>query len=111
VLVGAVATSRFQRMREIVLLKTIGATRAQVLVILITEYAALGILAGLTGLLLSGTASWALTTFFFELKFALPVLALAGTWSMIALAAVGIGLLNSIDVLRRPPLAVLREAD
>ncbi len=111
VLVGAVATSRFQRMREIVLLKTIGATRRQVLAILITEYAALGILAGLTGLLLSGIASWALTTFFFELDFSLPVLALLGTWTVIALSAVAIGLANSIDVLRRPPLAVLREAD
>jgi putative ABC transport system permease protein len=111
VLVGAVATSRFQRMREIVLLKTIGATRRQVLAILITEYAALGILAGLTGLLLSGIASWALTRFFFDLKFGLPVLALVGTWTVIALAAVAIGLANSIDVLRRPPLAVLREAD
>ncbi|MEX2284589.1 MAG: FtsX-like permease family protein [Gemmatimonadota bacterium] len=111
VLVGAVATSRFQRMREVVLLKTIGATRRQVLAILITEYAALGILAGLTGLLLSGIASWALTTFFFRLDFSLPVMALVGTWTVIALAAVAIGLANSIDVLRRPPLAVLREAD
>ena len=111
VLVGAVATSRYQRMREVVLLKTIGATRRQVLAILITEYAALGILSGLTGLLLSGIASWLLTTFFFELEFSLPFFALAGTWAVVALAAVGIGLANSIDVLRRPPLAVLREAD
>jgi putative ABC transport system permease protein len=111
VLVGAVATSRFQRMRESVLLKTIGATRNQILSILVTEYAALGTLAGLTGLLLSTIASWALTRFLFELEFSLPVLALSLTWLSVAVLAVVVGLANSIDVLRKPPLAVLREAD
>ena len=111
VLIGAVATSRFQRMRESVLLKTIGATRNQVLSILVTEYAALGTLAGLTGLLLSTVASWALTRFLFELEFSLPALALSLTWLAVAALAVVVGLANSIDVLRKPPLAVLREAD
>jgi putative ABC transport system permease protein len=111
VLIGAVATSRFQRMREAVLLKTIGATRKQVLGVLVTEYAALGVLAGLTGLLLAGIAGWLLTRFFFELEFALPVAALATTWAAVAAVAVGVGLANSLDVLQRPPLAVLRQAD
>ena len=111
VLIGAVATSRFQRMRESVLLKTIGATRNQILAILVTEYAALGTLAGLTGLLLSTVASWALTRFLFELKFTLPSAALSLTWLAVAALAVVVGLANSVDVLRKPPLAVLREAD
>ncbi len=111
VLIGAVATSRYQRMRETVLLKTIGATRRQVLAVLITEYAALGTLAGLTGLLLAGLAGWLLTRFFFKLDFALPTLMLTFTWIGIAFMAVVIGMANSLDVLRRPPLAVLREAD
>jgi putative ABC transport system permease protein len=111
VLIGAIATSRYQRMREAVLLKTVGATRSQILGILITEYIALGILAGLTGLLLSGVAGWLLVRFFFELEFALPVTALVITWAVIAAIAVTVGLVNSIDVLKRPPLAVLREAD
>jgi putative ABC transport system permease protein len=111
VLIGAIATSRFQRMREAVLLKTVGATRRQILGILITEYLALGILAGLSGLLLSAIAGWLLVRFFFELDFALPLAALAVTWTVIAAIAVTVGLINSLDVLRRPPLAVLREAD
>ncbi|HUG27920.1 MAG TPA: FtsX-like permease family protein, partial [Gemmatimonadales bacterium] len=45
VLIGAVATSRYQRIREGVLLKTLGATRAQVLRVMITEYLALGLMA------------------------------------------------------------------
>jgi putative ABC transport system permease protein len=111
VLIGAVATSRFQRMRETVLLKTLGATRNQVLTVLITEYAALGLLAGLTGLLLASVAGWALTTFFFDLPFTLPAAAITATWIAVAALAIAIGLGNSIDILRRPPLAVLREAD
>ncbi|HSL72019.1 MAG TPA: FtsX-like permease family protein, partial [Longimicrobiales bacterium] len=111
VLIGAVATSRFQRIRESVLLKTIGATRSQVLAILITEYAALGILAGLTGLLLASAASWGLTRFLFELEFSLPTGALSATWLAIAALAVVVGLLNSLDALNKPPLAALREAD
>ena len=111
VLIGAVATSRFQRMREAVLLKTLGATRNQILGILITEYAALGLLAGLTGLLLAGTAGWLLMKFFFELDFALPYGALISTWFGVAALALLIGLLNSLDLLRKPPLAVLREAE
>jgi len=47
--------------------------------------------------------------FFFELDFVLPWLALLVLWLGVALLAVVIGLLNSRDVFRRPPLAVLRE--
>ena len=56
VLIGAVATSRFQRLRESALLKTLGATRQQIRQVLVTEYAALGLLAAATGGLLGGLA-------------------------------------------------------
>ena len=111
VLIGAVATSRFQRMRETVLLKTLGATRSQVLGIMVTEYVALGLLSGLTGLLLASSAGWALTRFFFQLDFQLPWVMLMITWVTVAGLAVLVGLVNSIDLLRKSPLAVLREAD
>jgi putative ABC transport system permease protein len=109
VLIGSVATSRFQRLRESALLKTIGASRRQITEVLVTEYAALGSLAAATGVLLGGVASWLLMRFFFELDFVLPWLALLVLWMGVALLAVVIGLLNSRDVFRRPPLAVLRE--
>ncbi len=50
VLIGALASSRVQRMREGALLKTLGARRRQVLVVLFAEYLALGTLATATGL-------------------------------------------------------------
>lgn len=108
VLVGAVATSRFQRIREGVLLKTIGATRRQILQILFIEYLCLGVAGVLTALLLSGGAAWLLMKYLFESPFGLPIVPL----SLLALGVVGltvaIGLLNSTEIFRKPPLEVLR---
>jgi putative ABC transport system permease protein len=109
VLIGSIATSRFARLRESALLKTIGASRSQITQVLVTEYAALGTLAAATGVLLGGTASWLLMKFFFKLDFRVPVFQLLILWVGVALLAVIIGLFNSRDVFKRPPLAVLRE--
>ncbi|HEY0306188.1 MAG TPA: FtsX-like permease family protein, partial [Longimicrobiales bacterium] len=109
VLIGAVATSRFQRMRESALLKTLGATRKQITQVLVTEYAALGLLAAATGVLLGATAAWALMKFFFKLDYEPPWLALMILATGVTLLAIAVGLLNSRDVFRRQPLAVLRE--
>lgn len=110
VLVGAISTSRHQRIRESALLKTLGATRSQITRILFTEYAALGLLAGLAGSLLALAGAWALARFFLEIPFRPPILPLLAAWLLVAALAVIIGVLGSRDVLRRPPLAVLRDA-
>lgn len=109
VLIGAVATARFQRLRESALLKTLGASRSQIMQALITEFAALGTLAAATGIFLGAIASWLLTRFLFKLDFHLPAAGLALLWLGVGLLAIVIGLLNSRDVFRRAPLAVLRE--
>ena len=59
VLAGALATSRFQRIREGALLRTLGATRAQLLRIVLSEYLSLGLLSAAVALLLAGVAGWA----------------------------------------------------
>ena len=56
VLAGAVAASRFQRVREGALLRTLGARRSQLLRILLAEYAVLGALAAGAAILLSTAA-------------------------------------------------------
>ncbi|HWK90003.1 MAG TPA: FtsX-like permease family protein, partial [Longimicrobium sp.] len=60
VLLGAVLTSRLQRIRESVLLRTLGATRRQVGAILLTEYLSMGLLASIAGIGLAAGAGWAL---------------------------------------------------
>ncbi len=109
VLLGAIATSRFHRVREGVLLKTLGASRKQLGQILLTEYAALGSLAGVTGILLAGLAAWGLVRFVFELEFHMPALALAGLWVGVVTLTAVVGVFNGRDVLKKPPLAVIRE--
>ncbi|MGH7561679.1 MAG: ABC transporter permease [Gemmatimonadales bacterium] len=109
VLVGAVSASRLQRIREAVLLKTLGATRSQVLRILVAEYAALGVMSALTSIVLASTAGWALARWVFEQPFAIPAPELAGLTVLLVGLTLAIGLWNSAEILKRAPLAVLRE--
>lgn len=108
VLLGALATSRAQRLRETVLLKTLGASRRQVIRVAVSEYLALGTLAALTGLLLALGGGWALARWLFETRFAVPlapVLSLA--LGVVALTA-GTGIWSSLELFRRTPLDALR---
>lgn len=108
VLVGAVATSRYQRVREGALLKTLGATRSQVLRVVFTEYLALGLLAATSAVGLSAAAGWALARFMFEVPFAFPAEAIAGVIGLTSLLTVGVGAWGSVEVIRKTPLEVLR---
>ena len=108
VLVGALATSRFQRMREGALLRTLGATRGQLWRVVVAEYLSLGTLAALVALLLATASGWALTRFVFDGRFTLPVVPFAALGLGVVALTVLVGLANSRDVLRRPPLEVLR---
>jgi len=109
VLVGSVSASRLQRIREAVLLKTLGATRRQVLQILIVEYTALGVLAAIASVVLASVAGWALARWVFEAPFQLPALQLGGLTLLLIGLTLGVGLWNSAEILKRAPLAVLRE--
>jgi len=110
VLFSAVAATRRERIREGVLLKTLGATQGQIRRILFAEYALLGVLGSLTGMLLSFGGAWALLKFVFERPFApatVPAVAIAGA---MVLVTVSIGMLSGRDVFRTTPMAALREA-
>jgi putative ABC transport system permease protein len=109
VLVGALATSRFQRVREGALLRTLGATRAQIFRVVLAEYLSLGLLASAVALVLAAAAGWALARFVFEGSFSLPLIPLSGLILSVVALTVMVGLANSRDVVRRTPLEVLRE--
>ncbi len=107
VLAGAVATSRYQRIREGALLRTLGGTRGQILRIVAAEYTALGLIAAVAGLGLAMVAAWALARWVFESPFGVP--ASIGVLGFLVVAGTAlVGLLNSQDVVRRAPLEVLR---
>lgn len=108
VLVGAVAASRYQRVREGALLRTLGATRPQLLRILLAEYAVLGALAAITAIALSTLAGFVLVRFVFESRFAVPGPSLLALVLTVMVMTVAIGLSGSTEIWRRPPLEVLR---
>ena len=109
VLIGALATSRFQRVREGALLRTLGATRSQVYRIVLAEYLSLGLLASTVALVLAAVAGWAVARFVFEGTFTLPLLQMGALTLTVVTLTVLVGLANSRDVVRRTPLEVLRE--
>ncbi len=109
VLIGALSTSRYQRMRESALLKTLGARRRVVLKILTIEYAVLGSLAAAAGVVLAIIAGWMMTSNVFEVPFRLDLVRLGTVWLWVTAVTVVVGLIGSRGVLARPPLAVLRD--
>jgi putative ABC transport system permease protein len=109
VLFSAVAATRRDRLREGVLLKTLGATRAQIGRILLAEYAVLGLLGSLTGMVLAIGGSWALVTFVFQGSFAFAALPALGIAAAMTGLAISIGVLTGRDVFRETPMAALRE--
>jgi putative ABC transport system permease protein len=108
VLVGALATSRWQRIREGALLRTLGATQAQLFRIVLAEYLALGLMAATVAAGLASVAAWALARWVFEGRFSLPAAPLAALTLGVVTLTVLVGLLNSREVIRRTPLEVLR---
>jgi putative ABC transport system permease protein len=107
---GALATSRNQRLREGALLKTLGAQRRQVLTVLLSEYVALGTLATASGLVLAIAAAALVVPFVFQMEYVVGVLQIGAIWATIVGLTVVVGLLGSRELLTRAPLPVLREA-
>lgn len=108
VLVSAVVVSRVQRTRESVLLKTLGASRRQILKIMTSEYLFLGTFAALTGLVLSLASGWALARFVFNTGFRPDYGAMLGMLIIVPALTIAIGLVTSRGVYARPPLDIIR---
>lgn len=108
VLIGSVVISRFQRIHESVLLRTLGASKQQIVRIFVTEYLMLGCLAALTGAVLSVAASWALARFLFDTAFDPPVFPVLIAFVLVSILTIGVGLANSRGIVTRPPLEIIR---
>ncbi len=109
VLIGSVRNSKYQRIKESVLLRTLGAKSKQILQITALEYVYLGILGSLTGILLSLIGSQLLATFLFKEAFIPTAIPFLIFLPAITLLVVLIGVSNLKSVLKSPPLAVLRK--
>lgn len=108
VLVAALLTGRHQRIQESVLLRTLGASRAQIFTILLVEYFSLGLLGALTGTSLAVGAAWLLARFVFHVSFVLEPVPMLAALLAVPVLTVVTGFLMSRSVMNQPPLAILR---
>lgn len=108
VLVAAILSGRWQRVRESILLRVLGASRRQVLRILLVEYAALGLISALTGVLLAFAGTAALALLVFKIPFHPPLWPAGLALIVVTALTVVTGLLAGRGVTRHPPLEILR---
>ncbi len=108
VLGSTIWSGRYQRLKESVLLRTLGASRWQIWKILSAEYLFLGLLSSATGIVLALAASWALAVFVFKLAYTPALLPVVLTAVIVSGLTVAVGLLTSYGLGSTPPLAVLR---
>ncbi len=109
VLIGSVSISKFQRIQEAVLLRTIGASKRQIIRINLMEYFFFGSIASLTGIFIALLSTWALAIFSFETVFVPNLLGALVAYIAITGLTVLIGLTNSRSVVNKPPLEILRK--
>ncbi len=108
ILASSVAGTRFRRIREAAILKTLGATRARVVAIFSIEFLILGSVAGLMGGLLASGFSGLLLTRLLEAPFRFDLAPNLGAVVLTAVIAAGAGWLASFRILGQKPLEVLR---
>lgn len=108
VLIASVRISKYQRINESVLLRSLGASRKQIFAITAFEYLFLGVLSALTGILIAIGATWILAKYSFEVSYSINYLLAVAIFLLISLLTVIIGLLNSRSALNNSPLEILR---
>jgi putative ABC transport system permease protein len=111
ILVAAAATTRHERTREALLLRTLGASTRTVRRIVATEALALGAVAATVGSGLAILAAWALVRFVFELPFDPPLRNLGGLALGTLLLTAALGGATERGAGARSPLAALRDAE
>ena len=108
VLASTIWSGRYQRLKESILLRTLGASRAQIWQILCAEYLMLGLLASATAIVLAVASSWALARFVFQLAYAPSFWPLLITLASVSALTVAVGVLTSRGIGTTPPLEILR---
>ncbi|NDV62703.1 FtsX-like permease family protein [Puniceicoccales bacterium CK1056] len=109
VLAGAVISSRYQRIRESVLFRTLGASTRFIRTVLTLEFLLLGLISGLAGLALSVAASWALLRFVFSIPFSIHPFQTGTVLVAVIFLTWVTGWLTSRGIATQAPLAVLRK--
>jgi putative ABC transport system permease protein len=108
ILASSIAGTRYRRIREVVVLKTLGATRARIATVFSIEFAVLGLVSGLVGISFANIIAHVLLhrlSVAYRFQWFFTAAALLGT----AVLTIGTGWLASHRMLGQKPLEVLRE--
>jgi putative ABC transport system permease protein len=108
ILASSIASARFRRMREAVVLKTLGATRMRIVRTFSVEFSVLGLLAGSVGVVFANLLTRVLLHKLevpYHVDWRATLIALVGT----AVLATATGWIASYRILGLRPLEVLRE--
>ena len=108
ILIGAVSMTKFRRIYEAAILKTLGASGRLIAAMLLLEYGVLGAIAGTIGALGAIVLSWAIATHALEFPWQWTASITFGGIALTASFVAAVGVLASLDVLRHKPLATLR---
>jgi putative ABC transport system permease protein len=108
ILIGSIAMTKFHRLYESAILKTLGAKKKLIVYTLLVEYGALGLLAGLLGSAAAIALTWAISEYALKITWQLiPSVNLIGVAGSLILVTL-IGVLSSWDVMIKKPLGILR---
>jgi len=108
ILVGAVAMTKFQRVYEAAVFKTLGATTRTIATMLLFEYGVLGLLAGTIGSLGAVALTWGVSRWGLEIPWRVFVGEHLAGVVVTGLLVAAVGVISSLDVLKNKPLATLR---
>jgi putative ABC transport system permease protein len=109
ILASAIAGTRYRRIREVVVLKTLGATRPRIASIFSIEFAVLGLIAGAVGLVFANVLARTLLLHALHFGYGFQPWLNLGGWVAVGAMTVLAGWLASHRVLGQKPLEVLRE--
>jgi putative ABC transport system permease protein len=108
ILIGSIAMTKFQRIYEIAVMKTLGARRKTLIAIMLAEYSLMGFVAGVIGSLAGAGLSYAMSRRVLEIHFAVaPLVIVVGIVATACLVTI-VGATASYDAITHKPLAILR---
>ncbi len=109
ILASSVAGTRWRRLREVVILKTLGATRQRIAKIFSVEFFVIGTVAGLMGGMLAGGFAWLVLNKLLKAETGVDIVPVLSAIGGTALLAVATGWLASFRTLGQKPLEILRD--
>ncbi len=108
ILIGSIAMTKFHRLYESAILKTLGAKKKLIVYTLLVEYGVLGLLAGLLGSAAAIALSWAISEHALKITWRLmPSVNLIAVAAALVLVML-VGVVSSWDVMVKKPLGILR---